>query len=91
MTDKRDFDDMDEDIFADEDISHESPSKGNRVISSEVMGEFIAWLARYHPNIPMVANLPRRDLERLVNEFEYCAGRRYGFRVQDWQYSLKLR
>jgi hypothetical protein len=89
MTNKRYFDDEDENIFSDKEISHNTPSKGNRIIPTWLMGDFNAWLDRYHPEILMVSNLSQRDLKPLIDEFEYSVGQHYDYTIQEWQYNLR--
>lgn len=91
MTNNTNFGDEDENIFSEEDISYDAPAKGNRIIPSWLMGDFMAWLDRYHPEIPMIRNLPRHKLEQFINEFEYFNGQRYDFTVEEWQYNLRFR
>ncbi len=91
MTNDRYFDDEDENIFSDKDVSHNAPPKGNRIIPTWLTGDFMAWLDRYHPEIPTISNLSRRDLEQLINEFEYSVDQRYDFTIQEWQSNLRRR
>jgi len=91
MTDQKDFADEDENIFSEEDISQNSPSKGNRIIPTWLMGDFMSWLARDHPEISMLWNLSRPRMSQLIKEFEYTAGKRYKYTVQDWEHDFKLR
>ena len=85
------FDDEDENIFSDEDISYDTSSKAPRPIPTWLMTEFWAWLDRFHPEIQMVSKLSRFELDQLIHDFEAFAGRQYGYTVRDWQHNLRGR
>ncbi|QBD82978.1 hypothetical protein EPA93_46265 [Ktedonosporobacter rubrisoli] len=89
MNNDRDFDDEDKNIFSDKEISQIAPSKGNRIIPTWLKGDLMSWFDCYHPEISMLSNLPRCDLEQFINEFEYFTGKHYDFTLQEWQYALK--
>lgn len=91
MNDNEYFDDEDEKIFSDEDISYDTPSKVPRIVSAWLMTDFLAWLDRFHPELRMVSLLPQRELSQLIKDFEFSIGKHYNYEVQDWRHSLKGR
>ncbi|MBA2393513.1 MAG: hypothetical protein H0V70_12325 [Ktedonobacteraceae bacterium] len=91
MDDNKYFDDKDENIFSDEDISYDPSSKAPHPIPSWLMAEFLAWMDRFHPKIRTLSTLSRSKLGQLVREFEAFTGYEYDHEVQDWQRSLRER
>lgn len=91
MADTTDFNEEDDTIFSDEDIAQDPLSKGNRLIPTGITSDFIAWLARYHPEITMLKGIPLRKLEALVDEFEYFYSCNYDFTPQEWRFNLERR
>jgi hypothetical protein len=85
------FDDEDENIFSDEDISYDPSSKAPHPIPTWLMAEFLAWLDRFHPKIQMLSTLSRSELGQLIRDFETFTGCGYDYKVQDWQRSLRER
>jgi hypothetical protein len=85
------FDDEDENIFSDEDISYDTSSKAPRPVPTWLMTEFLAWLDRFHPKIQMVSKLSRLELGQLIRDFETFAGYKHDYDTRDWQHSLRER
>jgi len=89
MNNNKYFDDEDENIFSDKDISHDAPLKAPRPVPTWLMTEFLAWLDRSYPDLQMVSNLSRNRLSQLIRDFEFSIGQHYDYTAQDWQHSLQ--
>ncbi len=83
------FDEEDENIFSDEDISYDTPSKAPLPVKGRHMAEFLAWLDRFHPELQVVSTLSLHKLSQLIGEYELAIGRSSGYTPQEWQYSLR--
>jgi hypothetical protein len=89
MSNYEKFEEEEEALFADDDVTTASQSKGPRLVPYRRMSDFIAWLHEVHPEIRGVYHLNYRNIGPLVDHFERFTGSRSNYTEEEWLKSLQ--
>ena len=89
MSEYQNFEEEEEALFADDNITTDSQQKGTRLVPHRIMSDFIAWLDEIHPEIRGVHHLNQQNILYLIDDFESENGFRSGYTADEWLKSLQ--